>query len=99
MQFPRAALEDRGHRITVNMTGSHPVDSGSTPAVRSKCLCGGSSVVESERAKLGTGVLFPSTALEIAGIVQRQDDGLPSRLCGFDSRCPLQLTNAVVGQW
>ena len=40
----------------------HSVDAGSIPAARS-VTCGGSSVVESERAKLGMGARFSSTAL------------------------------------
>jgi hypothetical protein len=47
-------------RATVFQT----VDAGSIPAARF-VFCGGSSVVESERAKLGMGVRFSSTALGV----------------------------------
>jgi hypothetical protein len=56
-------VSSRGHLPTVKMAGSHPADAGSTPAARSGLSCGGSSTVECERAKLATGVRFPSTAL------------------------------------
>ena len=80
---PREQLLSRGHLPTVKMAGSHPADAGSTPAVRSGQLCGGSSMVECERAKLATGVRFPFTApsspRKNAGMVQRQGHGLPTR--------------------
>ncbi len=56
-RFARASSKGRA---TVFQT----VDAGSIPAARS-VTCGGSSVVESERAKLGMGVRFSSIALVV----------------------------------
>jgi hypothetical protein len=59
---PSQRTPKRGHGLAVKTAGSHPVDAGSTPAVRSLSICGGSSMVEREAAKLATGVRFPFTA-------------------------------------
>ena len=48
----------RGHRPTVKMAGSHPVDAGSTPAARS-LRCGGSSTVRARGCQARDGGSTP----------------------------------------
>lgn len=101
VQFSRAARRKHGivgtrsseHRPRVGPRSSKPSMRVRFPLLAPK-FCGGSSVVESERAKLGTGVRFSLTALSVwfvfSSRISGEEWGLQNRVSGFDSRPALR---------